>query len=206
MRHVDSRTRNVTRNASTSGTCIGDGVGTRPSLRVGCAARGLCWLLCRAAARPRPPQARTRRRGRSPASLRGQPGVLELDSGSRLAEPGQDLLHPGRIGRAGRARPALDGLTRPRQEGAPVVRAQPGPCRNRKPVEVVADELLRSGLHGPIIPLLGDVVEPACEVVIQSAWGGQGGAGPGSRPDARGGGPEPAGTASSRRTMRDEQD
>jgi hypothetical protein len=66
--------------------------------------------------------------------------------------------------------------------------------------------LLRSGLHGPIIPLLGNVVEPACEVVIQSAWGGQGGAGLGSRPDARGGGPEPTGTASSRRTMRDEQD
>jgi len=90
--------------------------------------------------------------------------VLALDRGHRLAEAGENLSHPGRLGRVGRAGPALDELARPGQEGAPVVRAQPGPGRDRQPVEIVADELLRTGLHAPIIPLLGDVVEPAREV------------------------------------------
>ncbi len=158
MRNVDNGARSSTRGASRSGTWTGSGAGTRPNLRVRCAAP-VCWLLCRAAARPGPPQARTR--GRSAAPLRRQPGVLKFDSGSRLAEAGEDVLHPGGIGRAGRAGPALDELTRLRQEGTPIARAQPAPCRNRQPVEVVADELLRSGLHAPIIPLLRDVVEPA---------------------------------------------
>ena len=142
-----------------SRTWLGGGTGTRRSFRI--------W---RAAPRPGPPQADPP--GRSFAPLRDQPGLLAFGGGLWLAEAGEGLQHRARVGRAGRAGPAFYELTCPCQEGAPVVRAQPGPCRNRQPVEVVADELLRSGLHGAIIPLLSEVVEPAREVVISGAQGG----------------------------------
>jgi hypothetical protein len=166
VRDVDGGARKAAAGRSPSGSGgLGPGIGGRSIGRI--------WLgnvtgvrqrfrICRAAPRPGSPQASPL--GRSFASLGDQPELLAFGSGLWLAEAGESLEHRVGIGRPWPAGPAFYELARPRQEGAPVVRAQPGPCRNRQPVEVVADELLRSGLHAQMIPLLSDVVEPAREV------------------------------------------
>jgi hypothetical protein len=86
-------------------------------------------------------------------AVRLEPGALNLGKFLGVTEAGEDVGHLDRIRCARRAAFLLDGETRPREEGAPIVRLQPRPRRNRHLVEVVADELFGGGAHAPIIPL-----------------------------------------------------
>jgi hypothetical protein len=86
---------------------------------------------------------------------------LPLDQGGRVAELGQQSQDPGGVGPAGGPGVLLDELTQVCHERAPVLRGQLAAGGNRYAIEVVADQLLRRRVHGPIIHLLPRLVEPA---------------------------------------------
>jgi hypothetical protein len=82
-----------------------------------------------------------------------EPGCFGFDQLLRVPQLGQYLSHLDRVRGARRPAVPFDKKTHPREEGTPVVGVQVGAGRDRHPVEVVADELLRGGAHAPIIPL-----------------------------------------------------
>jgi len=90
-----------------------------------------------------------------------QPGPLPPDQRGRVAQAVQQPDNVGGIEMLESAGVALNQLTRAGQESEPIIGPELAEGSNGHAIEVVADQLLARRVHGPIIPLLNLLVEPA---------------------------------------------